>query len=226
MNRLVSRTVILTTFATISYCQSAARSARRTIDRCAQDGTLFYGIDVSTDRSQRYKPVELSRDGVTIKIDYAPKETHLDLEHNGHVHSIAVKDLEPALGFLTVGATGFALSSSDNAHDWSTQLFVFGPNGEIIENSSLITSAESRFLRDAKRYCRNPGIETSAIKWIDDKHLLIAIDAWGDGECTSNFTEGFVLNVAANRIERQLTNRELINLPAVCTWNVVPAGPS
>jgi hypothetical protein len=61
-----------------------------------------------------------------------------------------------------------------------------------------------------------------AVKWRDRDHLLIAINAWSSGFCYSNFTEGFIIDVSAQRISRKLTERELLNLPAICTWNIVP----
>ena len=66
------------------------------------------------------------------------------------------------------------------------------------------------------------GANTTAIKWIDDDHLLLAIDAWSSGFCSSNYTEGFILSMSKREVARKLSERELINLPAVCTWNLVP----
>jgi hypothetical protein len=217
--------LITLTSTTLGLSQNPARSTRRTIDRCAQDGTFFYGIDDSSSspgNRPQPKPVIVSRNGVTVKINYSPNETRLSLAHAGHMRSVTVKDIEPTLTFLTVGTAGFALSTSDNAHDWSTQLFLYDSNSDILPDTSLVSTAENSFRRDASRYCRNPGQETSAIKWIDGSHLLLAIDAWVDGFCSSTFTEGFILDVRAKRIKRKLSEQELVNLPTVCTSKVVP----
>jgi len=78
---------------------------------------------------------------------------------------------------------------------------------------------------DAKRICKTPGANTTAIKWIDEDHLLLSINAWSSGFCYSNFTDGFILSLSKREIVRKLSERELINLPAVCTWNLVPVEP-
>ncbi|MBV8116106.1 MAG: hypothetical protein JO300_15290 [Silvibacterium sp.] len=98
-------------------------------------------------------------------------------------------------------------------------------NGGIIGDTELITLAEKMFNIDAKRICKTPGANTTAIKWIDEDHLLLSINAWSSGFCYSNFTEGFILSLSKREIVRKVSERELINLPAVCTWNLVPVEP-
>ena len=131
------------------------------------------------------------------------------------------KDFDAAQGWLTVSSNGsFAATWKENASSAETQLFHVS-DGKITDDSSLIALAEERFERDAKRVCKSPGVNTTAIKWIDGDHLLLSINAWASGFCYSNFTEGFILSMPQQRIERKLSERELIDLPAVCTWNLV-----
>ena len=94
-------------------------------------------------------------------------------------------------------------------------------DGGIIEDKALIQLAENKFVADAKRVCKNPGINTTAVKWLDDDHLLLAINAWSSGFCYSNFTEGFILSVSKHDIDKKISEQQLIDLPAVCTWNLV-----
>jgi len=194
---------------------------QRIIDRCAQDGAYFYAMN--DDASQ---PVQAERDGVAIRIEHPDSESLdavITFRKGKRTLMQKHKDFEAALGWLTVSPSGgFATTWKDNASDAESQLFRVTPEGEIIEDTSLISLAEKTFTLDAKRICKSPGVNTTAIKWIDDDHLLLAINAWSSGFCYSNFTEGFILSVSKHEIEKKLPERELINLPAVCTWNVVP----
>lgn len=192
----------------------------RVIDRCAQDGAWFYTM--SDDKAHA---VQIERDGVALRIEH-PNTKSLDavvtLQNGRHTLVQEHKVFEAAQGWLTVSPSGaFATTWKDNASDAQSQLFRVTSDGEIVEDTVLISLAEKTFISDATRICKRPGVNTTAIKWRDDDHLLLSIDAWGSGSCYSNFTEGFVVSLAQHRIERKLTERKLINLPAVCTWNLV-----
>jgi hypothetical protein len=203
--------------------ETAARPTQleRTISWCAEDGTFFYAIN--DDSAQ---PVRVELDGVAIQIEHLnAKSTNatVSFSEGGHVLVQKKKDFEAAPSWLTVSASrAFAVTWKENASSAETQLFRPASNGEIVEDTELIPLAEKAFTIDAKRICKEPGLNTSAIKWIDDDHLLLAIDAWSSGFCSSNFTEGFVLSLSKRQIDRKLSEKELIDLPAVCTWNVVP----
>ena len=193
----------------------------RTIDRCAQDGVEFYAMN--DDSSQ---PLQVERDGILIRIEHPDsKSSDATLTFTKGTHSLVQKqkDFEAAFGWLTVSTNGaFAATWKDNASDAGTQLFLLQPDGDLREDTELIPLAEKTFVMDAKRICKAPGVNTTAIKWIDEDHLLLSINAWSSGDCYSNFTEGFVLSISKRKIESKLSERELINLPAVCTWNLVP----
>lgn len=166
-------------------------------------------------------------DGVSVRIERpnekATNDAILTYSRKGHKLIQQVKDFEAGHGWLTVSANGsFAVTWTINYYVTYTQLFTIADNNDIVEKTSLIASAQKAFDQDAKRVCKDPGFNTVAVKWRDKDRLLIAIDAWSTGSCSSNFTEGFILDVAANRIARKLTEQELLNLPAVCTWNIVP----
>ena len=197
---------------------------QRSIDRCAQDGAYFYVM--SDDPAQ---PVQVERDGVAIRIEHPdPKSADATVSFS-RANRVLVqkhKAFEAALGWLAVSPTGtFATTWKVNASSAETQLFRVTSNGGIIEDTELIPLAEKTFTTDAKRICKTPGVNSTAIKWIDDDHLLLAIDAWSSGFCSSNFTEGFILSLSKREIARKLSERELINLPAVCTWNLVLVKP-
>ena len=197
---------------------------QRSIDRCAQDGAYFYVM--SDDPAQ---PVQVERDGVAIRIEHPDSKSADATVSFSKANRVLVqkhKDFEAALGWLAVSPTGaFATTWKVNASSAETQLFRVTSNGGIIEDTELIPLAEKTFTTDAKRICKTPGVNSTAIKWIDDDHLLLAIDAWSSGFCSSNFTEGFILSLSKREIARKLSERELINLPAVCTWNIVPVKP-
>ena len=197
---------------------------QRSIDRCAQDGAYFYVM--SDDPAQ---PVQVERDGVAIRIEHPDSKSADATVSFSKANRVLVqkhKDFEAALGWLAVSPTGaFATTWKVNASSAETQLFRVTSNGGIIEDTELIPLAEKTFTTDAKRICKTPGVNSTAIKWIDDDHMLLAIDAWSSGFCSSNFTEGFILSLSKREIARKLSERELINLPAVCTWNLVLVKP-
>jgi hypothetical protein len=172
------------------------------------------------------QPVQVERDGVAIRIDHPDSKSSdatLSFSKGNHVLVQKHKNFEAALGWLAVSPSGaFATTWKVNASSAETQIFRVTSDGGIIEDTELIPLAENTFNLDAKRICKTPGINTTAIKWIDDDHLLLSINAWASGFCFSNFTEGFILSVSKREIERKLSERDLINLPAVCTWNLVP----
>jgi hypothetical protein len=201
------------------FATSHVTLPQRIIDRCAQDGAYFYAM--SDDPAQ---PVQVERDGVAIRIEHPESKSAdatVSFSKTNHVLVQKHKDFDAALGWLTVSPAGaFATTWKVNASSAETQLFRVTADGAIIEDTEMIGLAEETFIIDAKRICKAPGANTTAIKWIDDDHLLLAIDAWSSGLCFSNFTEGFILSLSKREIARKLSERELINLPAVCTWNL------
>lgn len=165
---------------------------------------------------------------MTIRIDRPNHEKDLNYAvltffRKGHRLVQEEKDFEAGYGWLTVSENGaFAVTWNINASAAYTQVFIVGSSGDIVQNTSTISMVEQTFEQDAKRFCKEPGVNTTAIKWMDKSHLLIAIDAWSSGYCSSNFTEGFLIDIRENRISTKLSEQELLNLPAVCTWNIVP----
>jgi hypothetical protein len=203
------------------FATTHAALPQRSINWCAQDGAYFYGMD--DDPAQ---PVQVEHDGVAIRIkqpDSKSGDAIVTFSRGNRVLIQKHKDFEAAMSWLTVSPSGaFATTWKMNASSAESQLFRVTSNGEIVEDTELIPSAEKSFNIDAKRICKTPGANTTAIKWIDNDHLLLSINAWSSGFCYSNFTEGFILSLSKRKIDRKLSERELINLPAVCTWNLVP----
>jgi len=186
-----------------SFASTYATVPHRAIDRCAQDGAYFYAVD-----DDPTKPIRVERDGVTVRIgrhDTKSTEAVISFQRNDRTLIQKQKDFEAAQGWLTVSPAGaFATTWNENASSATTQLFRIAPDGSIIEDKALIQLAEDTFVADAKRVCKTPGINTTAIKWLDDDHLLLAINAWSSGFCYSNFTEGFILSVSKHDIERKV----------------------
>ncbi len=182
--------IILLLFAT-----SHATIPQRSIDRCAQDGAYFYAMN--DDPGQ---PVQVSWDGVAIRIerpDSKSADAELSFSKGNRVLVQKQKDFEAALGWLVVSPSGaFSTTWQANASSAETQLFRVTLDGGIVEDTELIPLAEKTFTTDAKRICKTPGTNTTAIKWIDDDHLLLSINAWSSGFCYSNFTEGFILSLS------------------------------
>jgi hypothetical protein len=219
MRKLLAAVVLLQ----LSVLSTAQSIPRRMIDRCAQDGLYF---DAQNDDPSA--PIEVGSDGITVRIEHPdPKgvDAVIAFSREGHKLIQNHKDFEAAGGWLTVSGGGtFAATWNYNASSSDAQLFRITSAGDIVEDKELIPMAEHQFTSDAKRHCGSPGLNTQAIKWIDESHLLISVNAWSSGFCYSNFTEGFVLDVPARKIQRKLTEEQLINLPAVCTWNIVSQG--
>jgi len=212
-----------TTLSSVDKASPHATQPKRMIAWCAEDGAYFYAMN--DDPAQ---PVQAERDGVAIRIQHPdPKSTDATVSFSEGNHALIQKqkDFEAAQGWLTVSPGGaFATTWKENASSAETQLFRISDGG-IVEDTTLVPLAEKAFRTDAKRICKAPGINTTAIKWIDDDHLLLSINAWSSGFCYSNFTEGFVLSLSKRQIDRKLAEKELIDLPAVCTWNLVPVNP-
>lgn len=203
------------------FATTHAALPHRNIDWCAQDGAYFYVM--SADPAQH---VQVERDGVAIRIEHHDPKTAdatVTFSKGTRVLVQKQKDFEAAQGWLTISPSGsaFATTWKVNASSAETQLFRVTSNGVILEDTDLIPLVEKTFTVDAKRVCKDPGVNTTAIKWMDDDHLLLSINAWSSGFCSSNFTEGFILSLPERKIERKLSEKELINLPAVCTWNLV-----
>ena len=155
------------------------------------------------------QPVQVERDGVAIRIEHPdPKSADATVSFS-RANRVLVqkhKAFEAALGWLAVSPTGtFATTWKVNASSAETQLFRVTSYGGIIEDRELIGRAEKTFTIDAKRICKAPGVNTTAIKWIDDDHLLLAIDAWSSFICSSEFTEGFILSMSKREITRKLS---------------------
>ena len=202
------------------FAASHATLPQRSIERCAQDGAYFYALN-----DNPAQPVQVERDGVAIRIEHPDSKSTdatISFSKGNRVLVQKHKEFEAGLGWLVVSKGAFATTWEVNASSAETQLFSVSSDGGIIEDTELIPSAERAFTVDAKRICKTPGVNTTAIKWLDDDHLLLSIDAWSSGFCNSNFTEGFILSLSKRNIERKLSEKELINLPAVCTWNLVP----
>lgn len=201
-----------------------ATQSKRMIAWCAEDGAYFYAMNDDPAQS-----VQAERDGVTIRIEHPDpisNDATVSFLKGNHVLIEKQKDFQAAEGWLTVSRGGaFAITWKENASSAETQLFRLTSDGGILEDTTLIPLAEKTFHLDARSICKTPGANTMAIKWIDDDHLLLAINAWSSGFCYSNFTEGFVLSLSKQRIDRKLSEKELIDLPAVCTWNLVPVSP-
>jgi hypothetical protein len=218
-----SLALIIGLFAATTPCAIPQTPPHRMIDQCAQDGLFFYSIDDDTS-----KPISVERDGVAIRIERPdPKGVNavVTFSREGHFLKQTEKDFDTSLGWLAVSSSGpFATTWKVNASSADTQLFELTPEGDIVEDTQLVQRAERIFKSAAKQHCRMPGTNTTAIRWIDKDHLLVSINAWASGFCYSNFTEGFILDIPAHTIQQQLTNRQLIDLPAVCTWNLVPDG--
>jgi hypothetical protein len=212
---------LLAVVALFNLAAFAQTGPKRMIDRCAQDGIRFYAWNDNLSA-----PIVAERDGITVRIDRLNTQSAdavITVSTASHALAQKQKDFDEAFGWLTVSRDrAFAITWNFNASATSTQLFRLTPNGDIVEDTGLIPRAQHIFIGDAKQSCSNPGLNTTAIKWIDKDHLLLSINAWASGFCESNFTEGFILDVPANTIQRKLSDRELIDLPAVCTWNVVP----
>ena len=203
---------------------SHAKPPQRSIDRCAQDGAYFYPMNDDLAR-----PVRVEWGGVAISIEHPDSKSTdatVSFSKGDRVLVQKQKDFEAVHGWLVVSPDrAFATTWQVNASSAETQLFRVTASGGIIEDKELIPLAEKTFNTDAKRICKAPGANTLAIKWIDDDQLLLSINAWSSGFCYSNFTEGFILSMSKREIVRKLSERELINFPAVCTWNLVPVKP-
>jgi hypothetical protein len=149
------------------------------------------------------QPVQVERDGVAIRIEHPdPKsaDATVTFSKGDRVLVQKHKDFEPAQGWLVVSPTGaFATTWQENASSAETQLFRVTSNGGIIEDVELIPLAEKTFTIDAKRICKTPAANTTAITWIDDDHLLLSINAWSSGFCYSNFTEGLILSLSKQK---------------------------
>lgn len=220
MKRALVRTVAVCVLLTTA-CMGAQHPPSRTIDRCAQDGLYFYPFDYN----DLEKTVDVSLFDVGITVEHKKNDAVITYSVKGHQHVDKIKDFAVEHAWLTVSRKNrFAVTWNESASASDAQLFEVTAQGDIVEDSNLMSQVERAFQVDARRVCKTPGSNAVAVKWIDDDRLLMSENAWASGMCYSNFTEGFVVNFATHKAERKLTERQMIDLPAVCTRNLVPVG--
>ena len=200
----------------------------RMIDLCAQDG---YKIEIFDLWMHHQTSVSAGRVGdldmhlQSIKRDSA--DAILIFSREGKVvHQTTLKDFGGPYGWLTVSddSKHFAVSWKSNATVSATKVFSVKSDGKLSEDGELIAKVQQQFLSDAHRACTDPAVNLQAIKWIDGEHLLLAANSWNSLASPINFYEGFILDPAKHLVQRRLTEHQLLNLPAVCTWNIVPSG--
>ena len=199
----------------------------RTIDLCAQDG---HKIEIGDLWEGKASVIPAGQVGDLVLTLRHTKKGSADsvltfVRGDKVIYETTLADFEGPYGWLTSSqdTLHFAVSWKANATVSSTKLFTVEADGSVSEDAPLISKVEHRFESDAHRVCSDPAINLQAIKWIDADHLLLAANSWGSFTCHANFDEGFILEPTKHTIQRVLDGGKLINLPAVCTWNLVPA---
>ncbi len=213
----------------VTHPSKSQIGTNRTIDLCAQDG---HKIEIGDLWEGKASAIPAGQVGELVLTLRHTKKDSADsvlafARADKIMYESTLADFEGAYGWLTTSqdTSHFAVSWKGNATVSSTKLFTVETNGNVSEDAPLVAKVEHRFEFDARRVCSEPGINLQAIKWIDADHLLLAANSWDSFTCHANFDEGFILEPAKHTIQRVLSGRELINLPAVCTWNLVPVEP-
>ncbi len=136
---------------------------------------------------------------------------------------IAIDDLYNPNGWLPISPDrkAFAITWSNGgaAGGWNTRIFSVDSQGEIIEKPPLMLMVERDF--SSRHNCRTRGDNYQAVRWMDNDHLLVAASVYGTSDCGKQmgYTEGYLINSSTDKIERRLTERQLLDMPMVCTWN-------
>lgn len=212
--------------AAIKVAGATQSTPNRMIDLCAQDG---YKVEIDDLWSGKSSIVSAGHVGdIDLRVRQVEKDSADDIlafsRHGKLIYQTPLEAFEGPYGWLTVSEDGkhFAFSWKSNATVSRTKIFAAETNGTISEDRALIAKLLVGFVADARHACSDPAVNLQAIKWIDRDHLLLAANSWSSLTCQTNFDEGFIVQPDKHLIEKRLSGKELINLPAVCTWNIVP----
>jgi hypothetical protein len=148
---------------------------------------------------------------------------------SGHaVFQKRVNDLFNPNGWIGVSddAMSFVLNTSNGgaAGGWSVSIFRVEKDGRVHDLSPLIQSVEKDF--SSRHYCKTRGNNYEAMQWRKNDELLIAASVYGTSDCGADmgFTEGYLLQVTTGKILSRMSEKEMLELPYVCTYNVWQAG--
>ena len=139
------------------------------------------------------------------------------------VQTISISDFDNPNGWLAISSNRkrFAITWSNGgaAGGWSTRVFHVTSQGDILEDAGLVRSVIEDF--SVRHNCKTRGGNFETVRWMDDDHLLISAEVYPTSDCGSEmgYTEGYLLQLSTQKIVRRLTERELLDLPEICTWN-------
>lgn len=138
-----------------------------------------------------------------------------------------IVDMYNQNGWLGISndSRSFALNTSNGgaAGGWSVSILKF-ENGTVRDLSDSMRSVEKDF--SARHFCKARGNNYEAIQWRKNDQLLVSASVYGTSDCGQEmgYTEGYVLEVTTGRIVEHLSEKEMLDLPYVCTYNVWQAG--
>ena len=202
----------------------AQDTAKRYISQCSWDGENIHIPDPPA--TQAFTNTL----GLQLRVHYQnvpgpDGRAVLNFIHRGHViKNIQIDDFNNPNGWIAIAPKRFAISWSNGgaAGGWSTRIFRVDTKGQILEDTTLISKVTKDF--SSRHHCVERGENYQAIRWMDNDHLLMTAEVYPASDCAEmGYTEGYMLNLATSRIEKKMSEDELISLPYVCTWN---AGPS
>jgi hypothetical protein len=201
--------------------QTPPHPPRRYITRCTYDSQNFSLLDAHA--LNKLEPL----DDVTIRArrsHTSEQGASFTFSRKGkQIGKIDLDDLFNPNGWITPSPTWkrFAITWSDGGGggDWHTRIFHFSATGRLSEDAKGITAVENDFR--PRHHCAERGDNFTAIRWMDDDHLLVEASVYNSSACDSEmgYTEGFVLNASSDSIQQHFSELQMLDLPEVCTVN-------
>ncbi len=196
----------------------------RSVARCAFDGVEFGLYDAP--RSAFVAMI----DDLKVTARYLPhSEDHaifIFTRAGKLVRTVSISDLGNPNGWLAISSNRrrFAItwSNAGASGGWNTRVFHVTPQGDILEDTGIVHAVIEDF--SARHSCKTRDDNFETVRWMDDDHLLISAGVYPTSDCgrEMDYTEGYLLQLSTQQIERRLTYKQLLNLPGICTWNNYP----
>lgn len=208
------------------YSEAGGHHRPRVIAQCSWDGNTF----------SLYDAPQVTSIGVydSITIDAQMLDSNAGgaifiIKRSGNViFRKEVSDMENPNGWLGVSDDlhSFAINTSNAgaAGGWSIAILRLREDGTIADLSNSVQAVEKDF--SARHSCETRGNNYEAIQWRSKDQLLISASVYPTSDCGKEmgYTEGYVLDVTTGKIITRMSEREMLNLPYICAYNVWQPG--
>ncbi len=230
---MLTRRVSLFTALLLSVCLFASTHAPvraprpRAITQCSWNGNTFSLLDAPAISSvATFGDLHITGRFISLTEDKGAVLTFLRGDQS--IFEKQLPELVNPNGWLGYSddVRSIAINSSDGgaAGGWSVALLRVDNTGAIQDLSSVMQKVEKHF--SSRHSCKTRGDNFEAMQWRSNTELLISASVYGTSDCGKDmgYTEGYILDVQSSRIVHHLSEREMLSLPYVCTYNVWKPG--